>query len=181
LIVSKPEVKHALEAHRAGSFGPDELHDVARGLRAGAWQRARTAGVDVIPSGDFSLYDHVLDTAWTLGAIPARDDELVRQLLRQAADPLWRRLAAAPDDGRLVALCAVAHRAAREGLTGPVTLLQWSFVRDDLPLQRHLQDDYNRWAVDCFRLTVALAGPQTQGYARVLLGVQRRHGAHRAP
>ena len=86
-------------------------------------------------------------------------------------------------------------------LTGPVTILQWSFVRDDqprvetctqialaiqdevvdleaagcfaiqvdeaalregLPLRREGQDDYLRWAVDCFRLTVAPARPETQ-------------------
>ena len=86
-------------------------------------------------------------------------------------------------------------------LTGPVTILQWSFVRDDqprpetctqialaiqdevadleaagapaiqvdeaalregLPLQRHAQDDYVRWAVDCFRLAVAIAAERTQ-------------------
>ena len=42
------------------------------GLRAASWERARAAGIDVIPSGDFSLYDHVLDTAWAVGAIPDR-------------------------------------------------------------------------------------------------------------
>jgi 5-methyltetrahydropteroyltriglutamate--homocysteine methyltransferase len=30
------------------------------------------AGLGEIPSNDFSLYDHVLDTAWMVGAIPAR-------------------------------------------------------------------------------------------------------------
>ncbi|MBB3658332.1 hypothetical protein FHX15_003574 [Rhizobium sp. BK650] len=28
-------------------------------------------GIDVIPSNDFSLYDHVLDTAVMVGAVPA--------------------------------------------------------------------------------------------------------------
>ena len=28
----------------------------------------------MIPSGDFSLYDHVLDTAWALGGLGARLD-----------------------------------------------------------------------------------------------------------
>ena len=41
-------------------------------LRAAGWSRARAAGIDAIPSGDFSLYDHVLDTAWAVGAIPER-------------------------------------------------------------------------------------------------------------
>lgn len=74
------ELKFALEAFWAGRCDQDQLEDVARRLRRAAWEQAWNAGVDVIPSGDFSLYDHVLDTAWGLGAIaerfgaPPRDD-----------------------------------------------------------------------------------------------------------
>jgi 5-methyltetrahydropteroyltriglutamate--homocysteine methyltransferase len=68
------ELKHALEAHWAGRAGADELHATARALRRASWERARDAGVDVIPSGDFSLYDHVLDTAFAVGAVPERFD-----------------------------------------------------------------------------------------------------------
>jgi 5-methyltetrahydropteroyltriglutamate--homocysteine methyltransferase len=46
-----------------------------------------------VPSGEFILYDHVLDTAWALGAIPARFDTVDREdlaayftLARGAAD-----------------------------------------------------------------------------------------------
>ena len=63
------ELKFALEAFWAGSTGAEELEATARELRAANWQRAHAAGIDVIPSGDFSLYDHVLDTAWALGAV----------------------------------------------------------------------------------------------------------------
>ena len=63
------ELKFALEAHWAGRTGSAELEETARALRAANWERARAAGIDVIPSGDFSLYDHVLDTAWALGAV----------------------------------------------------------------------------------------------------------------
>jgi len=67
------ELKFALEAFWAGRIGRPELEETARTLRAANWQRAHAAGIDVIPSGDFSLYDHVLDTAWALGAVE-RDD-----------------------------------------------------------------------------------------------------------
>jgi 5-methyltetrahydropteroyltriglutamate--homocysteine methyltransferase len=70
------ELKFALESYWAGRSGSDELLETARGLRAAAWGRAQVAGIDVIPSGDFSLYDHVLDTAWAVGAIPERFDGL---------------------------------------------------------------------------------------------------------
>jgi 5-methyltetrahydropteroyltriglutamate--homocysteine methyltransferase len=66
------ELKFALEEHWAGRTSADELQTIARALRAANWRRAQAAGIDVIPSGDFSLYDHVLDTAWALGAIPDR-------------------------------------------------------------------------------------------------------------
>ncbi|MEA2194796.1 MAG: 5-methyltetrahydropteroyltriglutamate--homocysteine methyltransferase, partial [Solirubrobacteraceae bacterium] len=72
------ELKFALEEHWAGRLGADELNETARALRAAAWQRAQAAGIDVIPSGDFSLYDHVLDTAWALGAIPRRFGDVHR-------------------------------------------------------------------------------------------------------
>lgn len=66
------ELKFALEAFWAGGTGEEELLETARALRGANWRRAREAGIDVIPSGDFSFYDQVLDTAWGLGAIPAR-------------------------------------------------------------------------------------------------------------
>ena len=43
--------------------------DAARGLAARAQQ---TAGLDLIPVGDFSFYDHVLDHTALLGAVPPR-------------------------------------------------------------------------------------------------------------
>ncbi|MBS1884017.1 MAG: 5-methyltetrahydropteroyltriglutamate--homocysteine S-methyltransferase [Actinobacteria bacterium] len=72
------ELKFALEAHWAGKAGPEELAETARALRAANWKRAAAAGIDAIPCGDFSLYDHVLDTAWALGAIPSRFGALDR-------------------------------------------------------------------------------------------------------
>lgn len=75
------ELKRALESYWAGDAGADELQATASEQRAFNWQRARAAGLDVIPSGDFSLYDHVLDTAWALGAIPARFGDLDRDSL----------------------------------------------------------------------------------------------------
>src|SRR5690606_8894296 len=36
------------------------------------WELQREAGISLIPSNDFSLYDHVLDTAVLVGAIPER-------------------------------------------------------------------------------------------------------------
>ena len=96
---------------------------------------------------------------------------------------------------------SLTTRPMKGMLTGPVTILQWSFVRDDqprsetcrqialairdevqdlevagipaiqidepalregLPLRRAEWDAYLAWAVDCFRLAAAGAGPETQ-------------------
>ncbi len=64
-------LKTALEAHWAGRLGTAELQREAATLRALAWRRQAHLGVDHVPSNDFSLYDHVLDTAVMVGAIPA--------------------------------------------------------------------------------------------------------------
>ncbi|HET9163293.1 MAG TPA: 5-methyltetrahydropteroyltriglutamate--homocysteine S-methyltransferase [Solirubrobacterales bacterium] len=72
------ELKFSLEAFWAEKTGEEELLETARALRSANWKRAHAAGIDVIPCGDFSLYDHVLDTAWALGATPSRFGELNR-------------------------------------------------------------------------------------------------------
>lgn len=66
------ELKFALEAYWAGRIDEAELLRVGARLRADGWQLARDSGIDVIPSGDFSFFDHVLDHALAFGAIPPR-------------------------------------------------------------------------------------------------------------
>ena len=66
------ELKRALEAYWDGRLTAEALHGVARGLRAASWHRLRALGLAALPSNMFSLYDHVLDTASMLGAVPDR-------------------------------------------------------------------------------------------------------------
>ena len=70
-IGPRRELKTALEAHWTGRTDSKELLDVAAELRGAAWARQRNLGADIIPSNDFSLYDHVLDTTAMVGAVPA--------------------------------------------------------------------------------------------------------------
>ena len=70
-IGPRRELKTALESHWAGKTGARALLDDAAGLRAAAWARQLGTGVTHIPSNDFSLYDHVLDTSVMLGVIPS--------------------------------------------------------------------------------------------------------------
>ncbi|AMJ58071.1 MULTISPECIES: 5-methyltetrahydropteroyltriglutamate--homocysteine S-methyltransferase [Stenotrophomonas] len=71
-IGARRELKHALESYWRGETDAAQLQASAAALRARHWQLQRDAGVDVPPSNDFSLYDHVLDTAFLFDAIPAR-------------------------------------------------------------------------------------------------------------
>jgi 5-methyltetrahydropteroyltriglutamate--homocysteine methyltransferase len=63
-------LKTALEDHWAGRISADQLLATAATLRADAWRRQKALGADIVPSNDFSLYDHVLDTAVMVGAVP---------------------------------------------------------------------------------------------------------------
>lgn len=75
-IGPRRELKSAIEAYWSGKIDKADLLDTARSLRAANWQRQKAAGIKVIPSNDFSLYDQVLDTSVMLGAIP----EIYREL-----------------------------------------------------------------------------------------------------
>jgi len=71
-IGPRRELKHALEAYWRGDHDGGQLLDTARTLRANHWRLQRQAGATAVPCNDFSLYDHVLDTAFLFDAIPDR-------------------------------------------------------------------------------------------------------------
>ena len=71
-IGRKRELKTALEAYWKGELSERELLETASQMRQEHWDIQRQAGIRQIPSNDFSLYDHVLDTAAMVGAVPAR-------------------------------------------------------------------------------------------------------------
>jgi 5-methyltetrahydropteroyltriglutamate--homocysteine methyltransferase len=70
-IGPKRELKTALESYWSGKSDASALLSVAAELRAQAWKRQRDLGTTIIPSNDFSLYDHVLDTTAMVGAVPS--------------------------------------------------------------------------------------------------------------
>ncbi len=69
-IGRRRELKFALERYWAGKASRGELLDTGAKLRAENWAAQKTRGIDIIPSNDFSFYDHVLDAAVLVGAIP---------------------------------------------------------------------------------------------------------------
>ena len=71
-IGAQRELKKAVEAYWAGDCSQAALHDTARSLRLRHWTQQQEAGIDLIPSNDFSFYDQVLDTIAMVGAVPPR-------------------------------------------------------------------------------------------------------------
>jgi 5-methyltetrahydropteroyltriglutamate--homocysteine methyltransferase len=76
-VGSQRELKKASEQFWAGKINRDALQKVARQIRQDNWQTQQHAGIQLIPSNDFSLYDQVLDTSLMVGAIPERYNQLV--------------------------------------------------------------------------------------------------------
>ncbi|QLH22719.1 5-methyltetrahydropteroyltriglutamate--homocysteine S-methyltransferase [Streptomyces sp. Rer75] len=66
------ELKKAVEGYWKGRVGADALRDTAVSLREANWRQLADAGIDEVPTGDFSFYDHVLDTSVMVGAVPDR-------------------------------------------------------------------------------------------------------------
>jgi 5-methyltetrahydropteroyltriglutamate--homocysteine methyltransferase len=69
-IGPRRELKLALERFWSGASEEKALIEAGIGLRVANWARQKKLGVTVIPSNDFSFYDHMLDTAAMVGAIP---------------------------------------------------------------------------------------------------------------
>lgn len=71
-IGEKRELKRNNEAFWAGKISADELLKTAADIRSHNWKLQQSAGIDLIPSNDFSLYDQVLDASFSFNAIPER-------------------------------------------------------------------------------------------------------------
>ncbi len=79
-IGARRELKKALESYWKGQINAEQLLSSAREIRINNWLLQQKAGINLIPIGDFSLYDHMLDMTVLLGAVPSRfkhtDDQI---------------------------------------------------------------------------------------------------------
>lgn len=71
-IGEQREWKRALESYWDGAITEEQLEEKTTEIRLNNLKKQKELGVDLIPVGDFSLYDHVLDTAVTFGIVPSR-------------------------------------------------------------------------------------------------------------
>jgi 5-methyltetrahydropteroyltriglutamate--homocysteine methyltransferase len=73
-IGAKRELKFALENYWKGLSTRDELTALGAQLRQRHWENQ--SGLDLVPVGDFSFYDQMLDMSFMLGNIPERVSQL---------------------------------------------------------------------------------------------------------
>src|SRR5437870_2503341 len=71
-IGTKRGLKRALESAWSKRTSEAQLLETAKTIRAENWRTQQAAGIDLIPSNDFSQYDQVLDTCALVGAVPER-------------------------------------------------------------------------------------------------------------
>ncbi|KAL1412053.1 methionine-synthesizing 5-methyltetrahydropteroyltriglutamate--homocysteine methyltransferase [Vanrija albida] len=64
--------KKATEGYWAGKVTEQELQDAYKAIRKERWETLKEAGVDFIPSGEFTAYDSLLDHSFNFGVIPQR-------------------------------------------------------------------------------------------------------------
>lgn len=64
------ELKFATEKYFRNKISETELFQIGQTIRQDHWQLVKDAGIDLIPSNDFSFYDQVLDTAFLFNIIP---------------------------------------------------------------------------------------------------------------
>jgi 5-methyltetrahydropteroyltriglutamate--homocysteine methyltransferase len=199
------EIRAARTALRVGRLGQADYERFVEGEIAHVVEVQERLGLDVLVHGEAERNDMVEYFAAQLLGFAFSENGWVQSYGSRCVKPAilygdvsrpqpmtvrWWRYAQ-----------ALTERPMKGMLTGPVTMLQWSFVRDDqprqetcaqlalaiqdelrdlqdagcaviqvdeaalregLPLARDAQADYLRWAVDCFRLTVAPAAAETQ-------------------
>ncbi|MFC4779017.1 5-methyltetrahydropteroyltriglutamate--homocysteine S-methyltransferase [Paenibacillus sp. GCM10023252] len=66
------EWKKTLEAFWSGKLEESDLHQQLKDIRLSHLRKQQEKGIDLIAVGDFSYYDHILDTAAMFGIIPKR-------------------------------------------------------------------------------------------------------------
>lgn len=80
-IGANRELKKACEAYWKGTISLPELEQAGKTERQKNWLFQKEAGIDLIPSNDFSYYDQVADMALMFGVIPQRFKPLEESLV----------------------------------------------------------------------------------------------------
>jgi 5-methyltetrahydropteroyltriglutamate--homocysteine methyltransferase len=68
------ELKKATESYWKGEISLETLLQIGKDIRKNNWKKQVDAGIDVVPTNDFTFYDQTLDMSCLLGNIPERFD-----------------------------------------------------------------------------------------------------------
>ena len=101
-IGAQRELKRAVEAYWKGEIDREQLLQTGRILRERHWALQAQAGLDLIPVGDFSWYDQVLDMSCLLGAVPPRFEHPGGEV---DLDTLFRMARGHAPSGKAAAAC----------------------------------------------------------------------------
>ncbi|KAI8384147.1 5-methyltetrahydropteroyltriglutamate-homocysteine S-methyltransferase [Blakeslea trispora] len=71
-VGAKRELKKSVEAYWSGKISGDELKTAYQKIQEANWKVQKEQGIEHIPSGEYTLYDRVLDTAHQFTVIPKR-------------------------------------------------------------------------------------------------------------
>ncbi|MDE2028361.1 MAG: 5-methyltetrahydropteroyltriglutamate--homocysteine S-methyltransferase [Candidatus Omnitrophica bacterium] len=66
------QLKKATESYWKGEISLEDLKQAGARIRKDNWLKMKQAGIDYIPSNDFSFYDQMLDMSCLLGNVPQR-------------------------------------------------------------------------------------------------------------
>lgn len=92
------ELKKAVEGYWSERISYEQLIEISSAIKQKNWLMQKELGIDLIQSNDFSLYDHVLDLAFALSAIPNRYKQLPRNSEKSKLD-LYFAMARGYQDG----------------------------------------------------------------------------------
>jgi len=162
------ELKKAEESYWAGKISKQELLDTAALIRKQNWQLQKEAGIDLIPSNDFSFYDQTLDLSLALGAIPERYNSL--------------------KDDRLELYFAMAHGYQKDGIdVTAMEMTKWfdtnyHYIVPEFTRNQKFEITFNKAALEFkealdlgIRTKPVLTGPVTY----LLLGKEKEPGFNR--
>lgn len=171
-IGSQRELKKACELYWSGKLSLEELRQTGKMLRAKHWKLQQEAGIDLIPSNDFSFYDHVLDMSLSLRAIP----------------PRYRQLISDEKDGEPELYFAMARGYQRDGLDiTAMEMTKWFDTNYHYIVPEFYKDQqfafFSRKIIDEFEEAVSL-GLKTKPVlvgpvSYLLLGKEKEEGFHK--
>lgn len=169
-IGSNRELKKASELYWSGTITADELIATGKSIRKEHWELQHKAGIDLIPSNDFSFYDQVLDLSLMLGVIPEQ------------------YTAFAKENSVLDLYFAMARGAQKEGLdVVAMEMTKWfdtnyhyivpEFTKDQefSLFSEKIIDEYKEAKIAGYETKPVIIGPVSY----LLLGKEKEEGFHR--